>query len=129
MLIPEQELYDKIFEACQNFGYRTYDYLPGGETPYPFVELGNTQQATLNYKQVKGGLFSQTVHVWGSQEQRYEVAQMLERINGLVDGTLLTDHFRFVGRSNRSDIQIMNDTSVPDAVLKHGVITLFFNLG
>lgn len=129
LYIPSQELYDKIFEVSQSFKYDTYDVLPTKEVAYPFVQIANTQQTTLNYKTVKGGLISQTIHVWGSRWQHYDVAKIMERLNQLTDGVILTDHFRFIGRSNQSDFQIMNDTSVPDTVLVHGVLTLFFNLG
>ena len=114
LLIPTQELYDKIFEVSQSLGFNTYDYLPAKEVDYPFVQLANTQQ---------------TIHVWGTLKMRYQVTQMMERLNQLADGTLCTDNFRFIGRNNQSDFQIMNDTSVPDTVLVHGVLTLFFNLG
>ena len=116
LLIPTQELYDKIFEVSQSLGFDTYDYLPAKEVDYPFVQLANTQQTTINLKTAKGGLISQ-------------VTQMMEQLNQLADGTLITDNFRFIGRNNQSDFQIMNDTSVPDTVLVHGVLTLFFNLG
>lgn len=127
--IPTQELYDKIFEVSQSLRFDTYDYLPVKEVDYPFVQLANTQQTTLNLKTAKGGLISQTIHVWGTLKMRYQVTQMMEQLNQLADGTLITDNFRFVGRNNQSDFQIMNDTSVPDTVLVHGVLTLFFNLG
>ena len=129
LLIPTQELYDKIFEASQRLKFDTYDYLPAKEVGYPFVQLANTQQTTLNLKTAKGGLISQTIHVWGTLEMRYQVTQMMERLNQLADGTLITGNFRFIGRNKQSDFQIMNDTSVPDTVLVHGVLTLFFNIG
>lgn len=129
LAIPTQELYDKIFEVSQSLGFDTYDYLPAKEVEYPFIQLANTQQTTLNLKTAKGGLISQTIHVWGTLKMRYQVTQIMEQLNQLSDRTLITDNFRFVGRNNQSDFQIMNDTSVPDTVLVHGVLTLFFNLG
>ena len=129
LAIPTQELYDKIFEVSQSLEFDTYDCLPAKEVDYPFVQLANTQQTTLNLKTAKGGLISQTIHVWGTLKMRYQVTQMMEQLNQLADGTLITDNFRFIGRNNQSDFQIMNDTSVPDTVLVHGVLTLFFNLG
>ena len=39
LLIPTQELYDKIFEVSQSLGFDTYDYLPAKEVDYPFVQL------------------------------------------------------------------------------------------
>ena len=90
LLIPTQELYDKIFEASQSFGFDTYDYLPAKEVDYPFVQLANTQQTTLNLKTAKGGLISQTIHVWGTLKMRYQVTQMMEQLNQLADGTLIS---------------------------------------
>ena len=127
--IPTQELYDKIFEASQSCGFDTYDYLTAKEVDYPVVQLANTQQTSMKQKTAKGGRIAQNRDVWGTQKMSYQGTQMMEKLNQLADGTLITDNFRFIGRNNQSVFQIMNVTSVPDTGLVHGVLTLFFNLG
>ena len=54
---------------------------------------------------------------------------MSEKLAELANRVLITDHFRFVGRPSRTDKQILTDTSVPDTVLKHGIVALVFTLG
>lgn len=99
--VPEQELFDQLYIESEQLGYNTYDHLPlrTQNAKYPFVMIGDTQQIPINYRTAIGGR------------------------------TINTEHFHFVGRLNREDRQIITDTSVPDTVLKHGILTLVFNLG
>lgn len=126
--VPEQELFDELYEICQQACSRTFDYLPMNEVEYPFIQLGNTQQVDIGYKNTRGAILTQTINVWGTLKMRFRVTSMMEEINQMASGTLYTDHFRFVSRASRTDKQIMNDTSVPDTVLVHGIMTLVFNL-
>ena len=128
--VPEQELFDQLYVESDELGFDTYDHLPlrTENAEYPFVVIGDTQQLPINYKTALSGTFSITLHVWAEGEDRYTVAKMLAGLAKIGEGVLLTDHFRFVGRYNQEDRQIITDTSVPDTVLKHGILTLVFNL-
>lgn len=128
--VPEQELFDQLYVESDKLGFNTYDHLPlrTENAEYPFVVIGDTQQLQINYRTAIGGTFTITLHVWAEGEDRYTVAQMLAKLAKLGEGVLLTDHFRFVGRYNQEDRQIITDTSVPNTVLKHGILTLIFNL-
>jgi hypothetical protein len=128
--VPEQELFDQLYVESDALGFNTYDHLPlrTENAEYPFVVIGDTQQLQINYRTAIGGTFTITLHVWAEGEDRYTVAQMLAKLAKLGEGVLLTDHFRFVGRYNQEDRQIITDTSVPNTVLKHGILTLVFNL-
>lgn len=129
--VPEQELFDQLYiESCQ-LGFDTYDHLPlrTENVKYPFVVIGDTQQIPINYRNAIGGTFNVTINVWSTAEDRYTVSKMMERLARLGKEVVITDHFRFVGRLNQEDRQIITDTSVPDTVLKHGILTLVFNLG
>ena len=129
--VPEQELFDQLYIESGRLGFDTYDHLPlrTENAKYPFVVVGDTQQIPINYRNAVGGTFTVTIHVWSTGEERYTVSKMMARLAQLGEGIVVTDHFRFVGRLNREDRQIITDTSVPDTVLKHGILTLVFNLG
>lgn len=129
--VPEQELFDQLYVESDQLGFDTYNHLPlrTKNAKYPFVVIGDTQQIPINYRTAIGGTFTVTLHIWGDSESHYTVSNMMERLASLGEGVLTTDHFRFIGRFNQEDRQIITDTSVPDIVLKHGILTLVFNLG
>lgn len=128
--VPQQELYDQLYIESERLGYTTYDHLPmqTENAEYPFVVLGSNQMITANLKTAIGGQFHQVIDVWGAEEMRFQVTTMLDRLNRLGQGYLMTDHFRFVGRINQNESQIIQDTSVPNTVLNHGILTLVFSL-
>lgn len=129
-MIPEQELFDMVYQKALDLGYTVYDHLPleSENAPYPFVNLGDTQLIPIATKTGLRGTATITLNVWGNGESRYQVAQMIQALSNIGNGYLLTDNFRFIGRPSRADRQIMTDTSVPDTVLMHGIITLVFDL-
>ena len=131
MYLPDQELFDYIYSASQEMGFDTYDHLPmqSENASYPFVNIGDVQQLNIANKTAIGAELHITLNVWGNAESRFTVSQMSEKLAELANRVLITDHFRFVGRPSRTDKQILTDTSVPDTVLKHGIVALAFNLG
>lgn len=131
MYLPDQELFDCIYEHSEEMGFDTYDHLPlrTENASYPFVEVGDVQQINIANKTAIGAQLNITLNVWGSAEDRFVVSQISEQLSELANGVLLTDHFRFVGRPSQTDKQILTDTSVENTVLKHGILTLIFNLG
>lgn len=130
MYLPDQELFDYIYSASQEMGFDTYDHLPmqSENAEYPFVNIGDVQQLNIANKTAIGAELHITLNVWGNAESRFTVSQMSEKLAELANRVLITDHFRFVGRPSRTDKQIITDTSVPDTVLKHGIVMLVFNL-
>ncbi|WP_242363553.1 DUF3168 domain-containing protein [Limosilactobacillus antri] len=131
MYLPDQELFDYIYNVSQKMGFDTYDHLPmqSENAEYPFVNIGDVQQLNIANKTAIGAELHITLNVWGNAESRFTVSQMSEKLAELANRVLITDHFRFVGRPSRTDKQILTDTSVPDTVLKHGIVALVFNLG
>lgn len=131
MLLPDQELFDYIFEKSWELGFNTYDHLPlrNENAPYPFVEIGDVQQVDLPTKTAIGAQLTITINIWGDGESRFNVSQMAEKLAQLANQSFVTDNFRFIGRPSQTDKQIVTDTSVEDAVLKHGILTLVFSLG
>lgn len=131
MYLPDQELFDCIYQHSEDMGFNTYDHLPlrTENASYPFVEVGDVQQINIANKTAIGAQLNITLNVWGGAEDRFVVSQISEQLSELANGVLLTDHFRFVGRTSKTDKQILTDTSVENTVLKHGIIMLVFNLG
>lgn len=131
MYLPDQELFDCIYQHSEDMGFNTYDHLPlrTENASYPFVEVGDVQQINIANKTAIGAQLNITLNVWGGAEDRFVVSQISEQLSELANGVLLTDHFRFVGRPSKTDKQILTDTSVENTVLKHGIIMLVFNLG
>lgn len=129
--VPDQELFDYIYSASQEMGFDTYDHLPiqSENASYPFVNIGDVQQLNITNKTAIGAELHITLNIWGDGESRFVVSQMSEQLADLANRVLITDHFRFIGRPSRTDKQIITDTSVPDTVLKHGIVMLVFNLG
>lgn len=129
--VPDQELFDYIYSASQEMGFDTYDHLPiqSENASYPFVNIGDVQQLNIANKTVIGAELHITLNIWGDGESRFVVSRMSEQLAELANRVLITDHFRFIGRPSRTDKQIITDTSVPDTVLKHGIVMLVFNLG
>lgn len=128
--VPDQELFDYIYSASQEMGFDTYDHLPiqSENASYPFVNIGDVQQLNIANKTAIGAELHITLNIWGDGESRFVVSQMSEQLAELANRVLITDHFRFIGRPSRTDKQIITDTSVPDTVLKHGIVMLVFNL-
>lgn len=129
--VPDQELFDYMYSASQEMGFDTYDHLPmqSENAEYPFVNIGDVQQLNIANKTAIGAELHITLNIWGDGESRFVVSQMSEQLAELANRVLITDHFRFIGRPSRTDKQIITDTSVPDTVLKHGIVMLVFNLG
>ena len=90
--------------------------------------MGMTQLLPVTYKDALGGRISQTLDMWGDAESRPLVTKVINQLSLLGARTIRTKHFHFVGRPAAQDQQVLTDTSVPDTVLYHGVITLVFNL-
>lgn len=127
---PAQELFDQLMIECENLGYTVYDHLPleNENAEYPFIAMGMTQLIPVSYKDALGGRIEQALDVWGDSESRSLVTKIINQLSLLGTSTIKTKHYRFAGRPAYQDQQILTDTSVPDTVLYHGVITLVFNL-
>lgn len=128
MASPQQELYDGLFIFSQNLGYTTYDHLPmqSENAKYPFVVIGESQMIPGTYKTARSGRFTQTIHVWGGEEMRLVVSDMVDEFVWI--GNRLATQYDFVSRVSLGDVQLMQDTSVPNTVLNHGIVTLVFDL-
>ena len=129
-MTPDQLIYDYIFQLSLNSGYTTYDHLPleNENAPYPFVIIGSVQTLPVVTKNAVQGQIVANVDVWGDAESHFKVSQMMNDIFiQCMQPTKLGDTFVRL-RIDQYENQIIQDTSVPNTILNHGMMTLVFNL-
>lgn len=129
MKSPDQALYDYVFTQASLKGYTTYDHLPmsSENASYPFVVVDTVQTVPIATKTGYGARLSIMVHVWASGEDRITASTMTDDLLqtlGFVD--FKASGYAFAPRTQQD--QMMQDTSVPDTVLWHGIDTLVFDL-
>lgn len=130
MVSPSLELRDAIYKYCTQKGYRVYTHLPlqNENAPYPFVVVGERQTSNTPYKAMIGATIYQTIHIWGTDRQLKQVDEIMNDLTQLTFKVIKTANYKFTGRSNLVDSRILEDDSVEDTVLEHGVLTLSFSL-
>lgn len=122
MIDVQEELFDRLYFFAQNeLGFDTYDSLPRDGTKYPFVEIAETDLVSDNLKNAYSGTITQTVNVWGDQDMRFMIVQMM---NKLCVNRVKSDHYIFDLKNMQK--RILPDSSVPNTRLFHGVLTLEF---
>lgn len=125
-MVVNLELFNRVFELSQTLiGYDTYDALPMYNVDYPFVVVDNIQSLPINFKTKLAGRITVSVHIWGTVEMRAEVADALDKLMLLDE--IQSDNYEFKSRFNENNFQILNDTSVENTQLIHGVATLVFD--
>ena len=120
------ELFNRVFEFCQSkIKYDTYDMLPMKNVKYPFIVLDDIQNIPINVKTAAAGNINITVHIWGNDEMRLEISEAIDKLLKLQE--IESDNFKFKVRLNEENSQLLNDTSVANTELIHGVVTLVFD--
>ena len=123
MISADQELYDVLYYYSQSeLKFDTYDQLPRSDASYPFVHFGVTEEDSGIIKNAKSGELTQTINVWGDQDMRFKIAQMMDKF---VLNRVVSDHYIFNLTSYKK--RILPDSSVPNTRLYHGVLTLVFD--
>lgn len=126
----DQLIFDYLFQLSLNSGYSTYDHLPleSENAPYPFVVIGSVQTLPVVTKSALQGQIIANVDVWGDGEGRFKVSQMMNDIFVQSSQPVELDGYSVRLKIDDYDNQIIQDTSVPNTVLNHGMMTLVFNL-
>lgn len=119
------ELFNCLFSFCSDQGWDIYPTPPNDKAKYPFVVIDNVENIPQNLKTKVFGRCSITIHVWGNEDMRLEVNNILDKLTNL--NVLKTDHYSFQNRFNEDQSQILNDTSVESTDLIHGIQTLVFD--
>lgn len=120
---PQQQLFDAIFRASLDLGYRTFDYLPANDAGYPFVFIGEQFDQDRRTKQFLFGDVQQTIHVYNSIRNRRETTTMIDRLKVECRKLKRTENF-YVTCKNVTG-RIIQDDSTPN-VLWHGIIEAEF---
>lgn len=126
----DQLIFDYLFQLSLSLGYSTYDHLPleSENAPYPFVVIGSVQTLPVVTKNALQGQIVANVDVWSDGEGRFKVSQMMNDIFVQASQPVELDGYSVRLKIDDYDNQIMQDTSVQNAVLNHGMMTLVFNL-
>ena len=122
---PQQELFTKLLLDIKALGYDVYDgSLPPEGTSYPFVYLGDSQQADDANKSAVFGNVYQTIHVWhNNPRQRGTMSGILLAIKQACRQIGRTANFAWSVRNINQRIVPDNTTKTP---LLHGILEVEF---
>ena len=117
----QQELFTALKLGIEAKGYAVYDgALPPGDTPYPFVYLGDFRQTDREHKNAVTGTVYPVIHVWhNNTRQRGTVSKMLLDIKTVCRTITRTSNFAWLIRNVNGQILSDNTTETP---LLHGVV-------
>lgn len=121
MLEPQQAFFIAVRrELAARYPGMVYDgELPGSETAYPFIYLGEFNQTDRETKSVILGSIPVTVHVWHDRPgQRGTVSRLCMAVKTAIRGAKHKD-YSFLVRNVKSRIIPDNTTKVP---LVHGIV-------
>ncbi len=122
---PQQELFSAIKTKIEAKGYDVYDgFLPPGNTPYPFIYLGDCRQIDEANKTAVFGSVYLTIHFWSNTpRKRGTLSAMMLDVKMICRMLEKTENFSWFVRS-------MNQTILPDITTKtplmHGVLEVEF---
>lgn len=121
-MTPNHDLFRKIF-AISDARVDTYDYLPGADTKYPFVYIGeNNGSDTPNNDLI--GTARQTVHVYGIRADRAKI----DNISAYLENVLkhLKDGYEYNFNHRNTEKQVIADNTDVQPLL-HVVLDFTFN--
>ena len=121
-MTPNHDLFRKIF-AISDARVDTYDYLPGADTKYPFVYIGeNNGSDTPNNDLI--GTARQTVHVYGIRADRAKI----DNISAYLENVLkhLKDGYEYNFNHRTTEKQVIADNTDIQPLL-HIVLDFTFN--
>ena len=121
-MTPNHDLFRKIF-AISDARVDTYDYLPGADTKYPFVYVGeNNGSDTPNNDLI--GTARQTVHIYGIRADRAKI----DNISAYLESVLkhLKDGYEYNFNHRNTEKQVIADNTDIQPLL-HIVLDFTFN--
>ena len=123
----EQAVFDSVFKRCQNLGYKTYDYKPDDNVPYPFVELEDTTSILVPNKTDVKGTVELVLSVWSTRKKRKQVSDMCSSILAEAMRIVEADGYYVVLNISQSTISIFDDNTTVEP-LKRGRVRLVFTI-
>ena len=123
----EQAIFDSVFKRCQLLGYKTYDYKPDDDVPYPFVELEDTSSILVPNKTDVKGTVELVLSVWSTRKKRKQVSDMCSSI--LAEAMRIVDVNGYYVALNisQSSISLFDDNTTIEP-LKRGRVRLVFTI-
>lgn len=117
---PEQEIYNAIYDLCENLGYDVYEERPDDSATYPFVDLGEQfDQKNITNKDRLFGNTQVTVHVWHKSGKGGTWKEMISNIEREVWRLKSTPRFSL--RINSVNKQYLDDKTT-NSTLLHGIV-------
>lgn len=123
----EQAIFDSVFKRCLFLGYKTYDYKPDDDAPYPFVEFEDTTSLLVPNKTDVKGTVELVVSVWSTRKKRKQVSDMCSSILAQAMAISEVDGYHVALNISQSTISLMDDDTTVEP-LKRGRIRLVFTI-
>lgn len=123
----EQAIFDSVFKRCLSLGYKTYDYKPDDDAPYPFVELEDTTSILVPNKTDVKGTVELVLSVWSTRKKRKQVSDMCSSILAESMKIVEADGYHVALNISQSTISIFDDNTAIEP-LKRGRVRLVFTI-
>lgn len=123
MKSPQQIIYDAVYRASQDAGYRTFDFLPPAKERYPFVYIGEQFDDDTVHKTVVTGELRQTIHIYHTHKNRGEVSSMIDELKRRMWNLGKTEGLPFRCTHTNGQMIPENTTGAP---LLHGIVEAVF---
>ena len=123
----EQAIFDSVFKRCLSLGYKTYDYKPDDDAPYPFVEFEDTTSILVPNKTDVKGTVELVLSVWSTRKKRKQVSDMCSSILAESMKIVEADSYYVALNVSQSTISIFDDNTTIEP-LKRGRVRLVFTI-
>lgn len=123
----EQAIFDSVYKRCLFLGYKTYDYKPDDDVPYPFVEFEDTTSLLVPNKTDVKGTVELIISVWGTRKKRKQVSDMCSSILAQAMTISEADGYHVALNISQSTISLIDDDTTIEP-LKRGRIRLVFTM-
>lgn len=78
-MTPTHSIFRQIFIIAQSIG-DTYDYLPGAESKYPFIYIGESFTTDTSRSDLNGNM-TQTIHIYGKLTDRKTIMDIETKLH------------------------------------------------
>lgn len=123
----EQAIFDSVYKRCLFLGYKTYDYKPDDDAPYPFVEFEDTTSLLVPNKTDVKGMVELVISVWSTRKKRKQVSDMCSSIMAQAMTINEADGYHVALNISQSTISLLDDNTTVEP-LKRGRIRLVFTM-
>lgn len=125
MIFPAQEIFNTCFLVCKKIDDNTFTFLPGEETKYPFIFVGEQFNNDIQTKTVVGGKVTQRIHFYHNDlTKRGTITKMMNDILYELRKVKKTRNYQI----NITDVssRVLFDNSTENSLI-HAVLEIDFN--